>query len=185
MRWYRPLQPLGAAVEKVVDRALCVLGAALAAQLPEFMQQYLQRLGGHLDEARRQLAQFQAAASASGLTLHQLIADTSAQRDPAVARLGSVIAAAAARVAELAAEVRALRGASLWARPFVFLRNLDWGIARATWADFRPAVPTTAEGLVYAAAGLLLALGLYHGLVRYPAARIWRARTSRREAASS
>ena len=29
------------------------MGAALLAQGPEFLQQYLQRLGGHLDEARR------------------------------------------------------------------------------------------------------------------------------------
>jgi hypothetical protein len=31
-------------------------GAATASQIPEFLQQYAQRLGGHLDEARRMLA---------------------------------------------------------------------------------------------------------------------------------
>ncbi len=185
MRWTQPLRPFLAAGEKLVDRALCVLGAALAAQMPEFMQQYLQRLGGHLDEARRQLEQFQQTARASGLTFEGLVADTSAQRDPAVARLGRVMAAASARVDALAAADRALHQASLWARPFVFFRHLDWGIARATWADYRPALPTTLEGLLYAAAGLVLALALYHGLVRYPAQRLWRARTSRRRAASS
>jgi len=32
-------------------------GAVLLAQAPEFLQQYLQRLGGHLDEARRMVEQ--------------------------------------------------------------------------------------------------------------------------------
>jgi hypothetical protein len=31
------------------------LGAAILCQVPEFIQQYAQRLGGHLDEARRML----------------------------------------------------------------------------------------------------------------------------------
>lgn len=33
--------------------ATACLGAALFSQIPAFLQQYLQRLGGHLDEARR------------------------------------------------------------------------------------------------------------------------------------
>jgi hypothetical protein len=49
----------------------------------------------------------------------------------------------------------------------VFLRHLDLGIARSTAAVFKPAVPTTAEGLVYALTGMLAFLGLYHlGLKR-------------------
>jgi hypothetical protein len=31
------------------------IGAAVVCQVPEFLQQYTQRLGGHLDEARRML----------------------------------------------------------------------------------------------------------------------------------
>ena len=31
--------------EKLLDRALCVAGAVIFSQAPEFMQQYLQRLG--------------------------------------------------------------------------------------------------------------------------------------------
>jgi hypothetical protein len=72
------------------------------------------------------------------------------------------------RVDELAAADAALRHASLWAKPFIFFRYIDTGIARATWEIYRPAVPTTGEGLFYALAGMLTLLGLYHGLIRYP-----------------
>ena len=180
MSWTRPFRPVIAGAEKLVDRAIGVVGAVAFAQLPEFMQQYLQRLGGHLDKARRQLAQFQDAAVRSGLTLDRLAADAQAQADPAIARLGRVIAETSSRVDDLASAESSLRSASAWTRPFVFLRHLDPGIARATASEFRPAVPTTAEGLVYAAAGLVVALGLYHGLVRYPVSRAWRARARTR-----
>lgn len=41
---------------------LAVIGAATFSQAPEFMQQYLQRLGGHLDEASRLQIQYPALA---------------------------------------------------------------------------------------------------------------------------
>ena len=44
------------------------------SQLPEFMQQYLQRLEGHLDEARLALERFKDAAAQSGMSLDQLVA---------------------------------------------------------------------------------------------------------------
>jgi hypothetical protein len=181
MRWTRPLRPLLSAAERLVDRALCVAGAVLFSQLPEFFQQYLQRLGGHLDEARRQLEQFRAAAAQSGMTLDRLVADAGAQGDPALARLGRTVAAAAQRVDALAAAESALRNAGAWSRPWVFLHRLDPAIARATWAVFRPAVPTTAEGLAYAAVGMAVMLAAYHGLVRGPVARAWRRRSAVQE----
>jgi hypothetical protein len=160
-----------------------VLGAVTFSQVPEFMQQYLQRLGGHLDEARRQLDQLQAAAARSGLTLEQLTAHTSAADDPAVARLGGVLKDAAARVDTLAAAEASIRHASILARPFVFVERLDPGIARATWSIFKPALPTTIEGLAYALAGVLVFLSAYHFGIRRPVARAWRARAARRGSA--
>jgi hypothetical protein len=175
---------LGAA-EGLLDRALCVVGAVIFSQVPEFMQQYLQRLGGHLDEARRQLQQFQETAAQSGLTLDRLIGRTSANADPAVARLGEVMTAAVARVDTLESAQSALQHASLWTRPFVFLRHLDPAIAHATAAIFKPAVPTTIEGLVYALLGMLVLLGIYHFGFKYPITRLARARTSQAAARPS
>ena len=148
--------------DSLTDRILCVLGAVLFSQGPEFMQQYLQRLGGHLEEARRQLVVFQQTATQAGLSLDQFITKTGANPDPAVAKLGAVMAGAAERVASLQSAHVSLLHASLWERPLVFLRHLDLGIARATGAVYQPAVPTTAEGLIYALAGMLVFLALYH-----------------------
>lgn len=156
--------------DSLIDRILCVLGAVSFSQGPEFMQQYLQRLGGHLAEARRQLEAFQDTAANTGVTLDRLIRQTGADPDPGVARLGEVMTDAVARVGSLQSAHDALARASLWERPFVFLRHLDFEITRATCAIFKPAVPATLEGLVYALAGMLVFLAFYHlALRRLPA----------------
>ena len=175
--WTAPLRPLGRAGERLLDRVLCVLGAAGLSQAPEFFQQYLQRLGGHLDEARRQLAGFEEVARKSGLSFQQYIDLLRSQPADAVANTGARIAEIQTRVESLSAAEAALRGANLWERPFVFLRHADWDIAGRTWEVFKPAMPVTAEGFVYAAAGMVLALVLYQGCVATPcraAVRRWK-----------
>jgi hypothetical protein len=183
MRLPRPLQSVLSAGDGLIDRLLCVVGAVLCSQLPEFIQQYLQRLGGHLDEARRQLGQFQEIAAKSGLTFEQLMMKSRDASEVTVARLGQLMHATVVRVDALSAADAAIRDASVFSRPFVFLRHVDFSIAQATWGVFRPAVPTTIEGMVYAAGGMLLFMALYHGAVRYPLRCAWRRRMGRRAAA--
>ncbi|MBS0630600.1 MAG: DUF2937 family protein [Verrucomicrobia bacterium] len=157
--------------DSFTDRVLCVVGAVLFSQAPEFMQQYLQRLGGHLDEARRQLAAFQHIAEKAGISLDRFITQTSANAEPTVAKLGGVMRETADRVTDLAAAQEAIQHASLWTRPFVFLRHLDLGIAQGTWSAYQPGVPTTFEGLVYALLGMGVLLVIYHFSVRRPIRR--------------
>jgi hypothetical protein len=172
MRWPLLARPLLRFGEGLLDRVLCVLGAVSFTQLPEFIQQYLQRLGGHLDEARRQLEAFKQVASLSNISLPELIERTAQSPDEAVAKLSHVMSDAMTRVEKLAAADEAIRHASLWTKPFVFLAHVDPEIARGTWSIYKPAVPTTAEGLVYAGLGILIIWGIYYGLIRYPIAAL-------------
>ena len=84
----RVLKPLLTTGEKLIDRILCVAGAVLFSQAPEYMQQYLQRLGGHLAEARRQLAQFEEIARQAGRTLQELSAQYATNADPTIIGMG-------------------------------------------------------------------------------------------------
>ena len=95
-----------------------------------------------------------------------------------------VIQETMARVDALAAADTAIRQASLFSRPFVFLRHLDFPIAHATWTIFKPAVPTTVEGFCYAACGVLLALAFYHWGVKLTIRRALRRRAERRAGAT-
>jgi hypothetical protein len=130
------------------------------------MQQYLQRLGGHLAEARRQLAQFEEIARQAGKNVHDLAVQYSASTEPTVVSLGRLVNDTDLRVSALASTEMALREASVWVRPFVFLRHIDWEIARGTSSVYKPAVPTTVEGLLYGLIGVALILALYYGFIR-------------------
>lgn len=184
MRLTRPLQHALSAGDGLIDRLLCVLGAVLFSQIPEFIQQYLQRLGGHLDEARRQLGQFREVAAQSGLTLDQLMARSERASEATVARFGHLVRDTAARVDALSGAEAAIRTSSVFSRPFVFLHRVDFSIARATWGVFKPAVPTTAEGALYAVLGMLLVMALFHVAVRLPVRRTWSRRAARRPGSS-
>jgi hypothetical protein len=146
----------------VIDRVLCVVGAVLLSQGPEFMQQYLQRLGGHLNESQRQLVSFHDAARQAGLPFEQFVAQTKANTDAGVSQLGKVMERTTERTASLQAAHDSLLAASPWSRPFVFVRHLDYEIGRATWSVYKPAVPVTLEGLIYALGGMLIFLLFYH-----------------------
>jgi len=170
----RIIRPAIDAAERLFDRVLCVVGAVLFSQLPEFMQQYLQRLEGHLDEARLVVSRFKDAAAQSGLSIDQLVAGTVQNPNPAVGRLGGVIREAVARVSDLASADDALRQATIWTRPFVFVAHLDGGIAKATLAIYKPAVPTTIEGFLYAGIGVMVVMAFYHLAIRGPIVRVFK-----------
>ncbi len=175
----KPGRVLLQAGDGFLDRILCVAGALVFSQAPEFAQQYLQRLGGHVDEAKRIVKQYQETAAQSGLSLDTFIARTNANADAAVAKLGGVMSSAVARVQELEASQGAIQNASVWTRPFMLVRHGDPEIAEATWQIFKPALPITGEGLLYAIIGMLLLLIVYRGLIWYPVTRIARARSNR------
>lgn len=178
----RPTKAALASSEKIFDRILCVAGAVLFSQAPEFMQQYLQRLGGHLAEAQRRLADYERVAVETSQSLDQLIATSKASSEAALAKLGTVMETAGARVAELTAAESAIREASPFTRPVEFLQHMDSAIVRDTWTIYQPAVPTTLEGVLYAGVGLVLLLALYHGLIRQPVARVYHRRQTRKAA---
>ena len=160
--------------EAVVDRVLCVVGAVVFSQAPEFMQQYLQRLGGSLDEARRIVGEFDGAARMAGKTLTEYIAQTNANPDHDVAQLGGVMENAVTRMNNLAAAHASLQDASVFGRPFAFFAHVDSQIAKNTWLAFKPAVPTTVEGLIYALIGIVAVLALYYGCIRAPISCGWK-----------
>ncbi len=148
-------------LDGILDRLFCILGAVALSQFPQFFGQYMQRLGGHLAEARLALAQYEAAAKALGLTLEDYIQEHLDSASPVFVSSGEVIRALLERVQHLELSYQALQDATIYNRWFVFLREVDWSIASGTWENFMPGVPTTFEGLTYALAGLLLGWGIY------------------------
>lgn len=106
------------------------------SQVPRFVQEYEQRLGGALQEARRQLAEFERLATREGLTLDAFAQALGTNQASAVAGLGRSIQAQAARTHALAAQAEALERAGRFRKPLLLLRHHDRDLLAATWAKY-------------------------------------------------
>jgi hypothetical protein len=133
-----------------------VLGGAMGfSQVPRFVQEYEQRLGGALQEAQRQLLRYQDLSGGVGAPVDTLARRLAANPDPAVAGVGRAIAEQAGRAASLEAQSVALAGASRFRKPLVLLRNHDRELLAATWARYEF---TFTLDLAFAAAGAVAGL---------------------------
>ncbi len=132
-----------------------IMGAASLAQFPEFSQQYLQRLAGKVDGLRAVTQQFDATAAASGLSregaLRQLSGSELLEAQQADMRASFVLEQ------QLSADLEALRAATPVQRLAMPRAFRDEALLEATYADYRPAMPTTLDGAICAGIGYLLA----------------------------
>lgn len=131
-------------------------GAILLSQFPEFFQQYLQRLGGRLDEINLQVAQLDERAAAAGLDRYDYIRKFIGNGDPVIRREGRHLVDLVGRQVVLSQAYDALENAPppMWAVRFA--QHYDQNTAAAAMRIYRPAVSLSVEGAVYAAVGLLL-----------------------------
>lgn len=163
--------PLTTFFDGMLDRIFSVLGAISFAQFPQFIQQYLQRLAGHMDEARRIVERYKLAADRAGMEFDPYVERFKEDSDPVVAEHGYIMAEAVERLDFLIRAVESLQQSNMFTRPFVFFGNLDTDIAWQAWLIFQPGVPTTVEGLVYALTGIAAGLIIYHAL-KWPVYKI-------------
>jgi hypothetical protein len=139
--------------------ALC---AALAtSQLPEFAQQYSQRLGGAIDELTRVVQRFDHDWGAiHAEDRRSALARLASSHDELVRRQSVAMEANIARLETLQAQQAKMALAGPLGRIEVFLSDPDPAVAAATLDAFQPAVPATGEGAISGGAGFLLGGGI-------------------------
>jgi len=152
------------------------LGAVGASQAPEFAQQYAQRLGGALDELRAVVQAFDRDAAREGLDRQAGLRRLEGSPDAFVARRGRSAGETLRRYEKLEAQQAALADPGPLGRVGVLAQGLmtqglDMTIARRALDSFRPALPVTAEGILFLLAGFLagaLGGGLLGALAALP-----------------
>lgn len=140
-----------------------VLGGLLTSQFPAFYDQYVQSLGGRLDQARIHAARIAEVARDQGLSLEAYILRFADNADPVVRSQAEVMASTIADEARLSAAFAVLTQAPSGLRPLVLLRHLDLDVAAATADRFTPAAPLGLEGLLYLVVGALVGLAALAG----------------------
>lgn len=147
-------------LDGLLDRAFALAGAILLAQFPQFFSQYLQRLGGHLDELRVTVYAYEKAAAEAGLSLEKYIEEHLASGSEVFISSGEVIAGLVERLLGLEQSYAALMDTAPLSRWLIFMQEADRSIAMETWRSYTPGLPVSVEGFIYAA-GLLLGWGIY------------------------
>ncbi len=146
MRW------LLSACDRLIGTAIGAVAGVSASQTQAFIHAYLQRLGGHLDEARASYLKLRAGEFLPG-------ADALSQQRMAEAF--------SRRVEELSQAYNAIANADALVQPLRFARHMDRTIAEATFSHFTPALPLDSASLIYALAGMVLGLLIYE-IIKLP-----------------
>ena len=132
-----------------------VVCGAVAAQAPEFMQQYTQRLGGWLDGYSRLVSKLEEDVKQFNMTSEEYIAALRTSTDPKSVVEANRLANLLAVHKKLEDMQTAFNEAPAWKRGLVFVQNMENSLLQATYGIYKPAVPTTAEGAAYGGAGFV------------------------------
>ena len=157
----KPLEGADIFLLRTMSFLFALVAGGLASQMPEFVQQYRQRLGGAIDELQRFMSDFDRDARTTGLTRAQGIETLRKNDDKLASQRGRRIRETEARLARLKRQQSDFRDAGSFRRIAVMTRQFDTQIAKSAYAEFEPAIPITGEGLVTALAGFLAGLGIW------------------------
>lgn len=131
-----------------------IVSGAGFSQFPEFSQQYLQRLGGAVDELSTVVSDFDRSAATFGMTRHQALDEMNGS--PFLQRRQADLRRTISRYEDLSEAYVALRYAGPFTRFYEMRYMQDPELMSGTWRDYRPAVPLTFEGAVFSLLGFLI-----------------------------
>lgn len=142
---------------RVFTLAAGLAGAALLSQFPEFSQQYTQRLAGKVEELTRFVAEFDADAAKVGVSREQALIDLA--RGGAIgAERAQTMVSTIERRQRLSVALEDLRASGPFSQVYHANAFGDGELVRGTLSDFKPAMPLTFAGLIFAGVGFLLGL---------------------------
>lgn len=141
---------------------IAMLSGLMTTQMPEFWQQYRQRLEGAIDELSAIVAQFDKDAAAQGLSEAAGVAHLEQSSDPLVRARGIDMQHLVVRLKRLQNADAAFNDKNLPERWWTLALNFDPAIAARAYQTYEPAVPTTWDGFIAGLIGFFIGGGLVH-----------------------
>ena len=146
------------AIAKTITIAFAAGGLFAFSQVPEFAEQYRQRLGGAISELRVIVADFDHDAANSQLTRDEALDQMTGSPTKFARDRGTSMNRTITRYYLLARQREEMEKADPLLRPLFMLQTPDAALMEGAWGDFKPALPVTTPGAVYGGAGALVAL---------------------------
>ena len=142
-----------------------LIGFAMT-QIPEFAEQYRQRLGGAIDELSAVVARFDSDSQQQGLTEQGGIERLQSNPDPFVKGRGTQMRDIVVRLQSLVETQKDMKDAGPIGRLTTLATRYDSMVAHRALQSFQPAVPASGEALVLGVIGFVFGGGLIHLLGR-------------------
>ena len=159
-------------INSIIDRCFFTITFILGVQLPEFIQQYQQRLSGHLNESKLQLAQFETIAQQHfDGSLITMISRYKSNSEASIVNTGELIERLTHRVQYLTDHLEQITSTDYLNQIYLFVRHLDQQIAIATTEQFSMAIPVELHAIATGATlaiGALIVKELTYTAVKYP-----------------
>ncbi|MGB7316441.1 MAG: DUF2937 family protein [Planktotalea sp.] len=151
-------------IARALALAAGLTGAAGVSQFPEYSQQYMQRLGGAVDELSRFMDDFDKDAAGLDLTREAALVDLAKGGAMGAARADSMVNTIA-RHRRLSGDLERMQGLGPFSRAKYAARFTDTELAGRVWENYKPAMPVTFEGAIFAGLGFLGGLALFSMLI--------------------
>jgi len=145
-------------INNIIDRCFFTVSFIIAMQLPEFIQQYIQRLSGHLNEAKFQLTQFQKIAEEHYQgSLSTMIVRYKENSEQSINNTADLIELLAVRIANYQNHMTQLTENDYLNTLFQFITNFDLYIAQTTAEQYALALPLNINAI---STGAVIAIAL-------------------------
>lgn len=145
-------------INNILDRCFFTVSFIIAMQLPEFIQQYIQRLSGHLNEAKFQLTQFQKIAEEHYQgSLSTMIVRYKENSEQSIKNTGDLIELLSLRIENYQTHLTELTQSDYINTLYQFIVNFDLYIAQTTAQQYALALPLNINAI---STGAVLAIVL-------------------------
>jgi len=154
-------------ISGVFDRCLFTLTFILGLQLPEFIQQYSQRLSGHLNEASSQLSEYQLIADRHfGGSLTSMINKYLINSEQSIKETANIINLTSTRVTDLQNHLLNIQEAEYAKRVYYFVTQFDQSMVQATIEQYQLAIPLSLPALITGALFALCIVIIIHLFIK-------------------
>ncbi len=158
-------------IKNLLDKIFFAVGVIIFLQIPHFINQYAQRMGGFIDSQKEQIAEYQAIANRHfDGNLNAYINRLKTNSDPAIIASADQIEHSLSNSQKMSAELLVYQQEPLWYQMPYFFGHMRVNLAKGTFYQFQPGLPINLWAWGYGLIGGLLFSLLFSSITKTPTA---------------